>query len=389
MQLLLPYRELLDSNAQNEFSDVFRDVHSIVNRHSIPWDHDYVQCRLQNSLFAIANQLPYSSAICWEKFPASDSNVASFANALEEAAEIVNQQDQDGLDEDASIQYSPPNNNYADEVYYPPMKRRPDFMWVRLPIKRWQLLLPFNFTIFFVRLFFSSFSEFEINEQNAPNDYRQHYQVEQQLKNDEETLRTRVNDLKNRIELRRMLSEYESGALKPPIFYSDGIAEPEEADQPKGDDRVSEDIESDLSFFDELPSQDKRIVLSSQTNDFIPDIVDEIDTNYNEYPLKSLFREHQRPKYILENIGDNEFDNRNNDPNEYHRTLFKVDRPRIDESAVYTEGGLVYGPSQHVTSTQHRKRKPIIECILSTSENSVSKNQMLLQITKVSIGQTY
>lgn len=125
---LLHYREQLDSKAQNEFSDVFRDVHSLVNRHSIPWDHDYVQCRLQNSLFAIANQLPYSSAICWEKFPATDSNVASFANALEEAAEIVNQQDQDGLDEDASIQYSPPNNNYADEVYYPPMKRRPDFM---------------------------------------------------------------------------------------------------------------------------------------------------------------------------------------------------------------------------------------------------------------------
>lgn len=122
-------RELLDSNAQNEFSDVFRDVHSIINRHSLPWDHDYVQCRLQNSLFAIANQLPYSSAICWEKFPATDSNVASFANALEEAAEIVNQQDQDqGLEEDASIQYSPPNNNYADEVYYPPMKRKPDFV---------------------------------------------------------------------------------------------------------------------------------------------------------------------------------------------------------------------------------------------------------------------
>lgn len=104
-------------------------MHSIINRHSLPWDHDYVQCRLQNSLFAIANQLPYSSAICWEKFPATDSNVASFANALEEAAEIVNQQDQDqGLEEDASIQYSPPNNNYADEVYYPPMKRKPDFM---------------------------------------------------------------------------------------------------------------------------------------------------------------------------------------------------------------------------------------------------------------------
>lgn len=121
-------RELLDSDAQNEFSDVFRDVHTIVNRHSIPWDHDYVQCRLQNSLFAIANQLPYSSAICWEKFPAQVSSADAFQSALEEAAEIVDQQNQNDLDEDASIQYSPSNNNYADEIYYPPMKRRPDLV---------------------------------------------------------------------------------------------------------------------------------------------------------------------------------------------------------------------------------------------------------------------
>lgn len=208
--------------------------------------------------------------------------------------------------------------------------------------------------------FFFSISEFEIDEQNAPYDYRQHYEVEKQLKNDEETLRTRVNDLKNRIELRRMLSEYESGVLKPPIFYNDGIAEPEEIDQPKKDRRNHHGVETDMTFFEELPSHDKRLVLSSQKNDFIPDVVDEIDSSYNEYPLKSLFREHQRPKYIIENIGDDEFDDRNNDPNEYHRRLFKVNRPRIDESGVYTEGGLVYGPSDHITSTQHRKRMPII-----------------------------
>lgn len=163
--------------------------------------------------------------------------------------------------------------------------------------------------------------------------------------------------MKNRIELRRMLSEYESGVLKPPIFYNDGIAESEDIEEPKVETRSHHVAEPDeLTFFEELPSHDKRLVLSSQKNDFIPDIVDEIDTNYNEYPLKSLFREHQRPKYIVENIGEDEFDNRNNDPNEYHRRLFKINRPRIDESAVYTEGGLVYGPSDHITSTQHRKR---------------------------------
>lgn len=197
-------------------------------------------------------------------------------------------------------------------------------------------------------------SEFEIDEQNAPFDYRQHYKVKKQLKDDEEALRTRVNDLKNRIELRRMFSEYESGSLKPPIFYNDGIAEPEEFDEPQEHGQKHHDVETDLTFFEELPSHDKRLVLSSQKNDFQPDIVEEIES-YNEFPLKSLFREHQRPS-IVENIGIDEFDDRNNDPNEYHRKLFKVNRPRIDESGVYTEGGLVYGPSDHITSTQHRKR---------------------------------
>lgn len=121
------YREFLDPVAQSQFTGVFRDVHSIVNRHSIPWDHDYVQCRLQNSLFAIANKLPYSSAICWEKIPEGILDGDAFEAALQEAEQIVEKEKSD-LDEDASIQYSPPSNNYADEVYYPPMKRRPNLM---------------------------------------------------------------------------------------------------------------------------------------------------------------------------------------------------------------------------------------------------------------------
>lgn len=122
------HREFLDAAAQSEFSDVFRDVHSIVNRHSLPWDHEYVQCRLQNSLFAISQKLPYSSAICWEKIPERVTNADAFEAALEEAAQIAEQQAKDELDEDASIQYSPPDTNFADEIYYPPMKRRPDLV---------------------------------------------------------------------------------------------------------------------------------------------------------------------------------------------------------------------------------------------------------------------
>lgn len=121
-------RELLDPWAKNEFSDVFRSVNAIVDRHSLPWNHEYVQCRLQSSLFAIANKLPYSSAICWEKIPNNIYNAESFKDALQEAEMLVKEQSKDDDDEDASIRYAPPNNNYADEIYYPPMKRRPDLV---------------------------------------------------------------------------------------------------------------------------------------------------------------------------------------------------------------------------------------------------------------------
>lgn len=145
-----------------------------------------------------------------------------------------------------------------------------------------------------------------------------------------------------------MLSAYSAGSLKPPIFYKDGIAAPDDLGQ-------NDEVEAIESIFEEQPPQNKRIFLPSQHDDFQHEN-DEID-GYNDFPLKSLFREHQRPKYIVEDIGDDAFDERNNDPNEYHRRLFKANRPKVEQSAVYTEGGLVYGPNTHATSTQLRKRE--------------------------------
>lgn len=123
------HREYLDDSDQNEFSDVVRNVHAIIDRHALPWDHEYIQCRLQNSLYAITNKLPYSSEICWEKIPEHIQNIEAIESDVNEPKRIKQQQNVDkNEDEDAFIRYSPPNNNYADEVYYPPMKREPNLM---------------------------------------------------------------------------------------------------------------------------------------------------------------------------------------------------------------------------------------------------------------------
>lgn len=195
---------------------------------------------------------------------------------------------------------------------------------------------------------FVFFSELDAEEPNAPYDFRNHYET----KTDENEVKQRMNDLKNRIELRRMFSEYMAGNLKPPIYYKDGIAAPDYSDQ-------NDDVEAIESIFEQQQPQSKRIVLPSQNNENHHGF-DEYE-NYDEFPLGSLFREHQKPKYVADDdVDDDTFEPQNNDPNEYHRRLFKSNRPR-DQAAVYTEGGLVYGPSTHITSTQARKRKCIID----------------------------
>lgn len=143
-----------------------------------------------------------------------------------------------------------------------------------------------------------------------------------------------------------MLSEYMSGALQPPIFYKDDIIAPNDFNENQQND--NDYIERIL---DQSNNNNKRIVLPNQLNE--KQKPDEYD-NYDDFPLKSLFREHQRPKYIVENIDNDEFDPRNNDANIYSQRLFKAEKPKY-ESGVYTEGGLLFSPSTFDSSNQREK----------------------------------
>lgn len=93
----------------------------------MPWDHEYVQCRLQNTLYAIANRLSYSLEMCWEKMPEDVLNDRPIEFDLDGLAAIEQPQLINDAEE-AAIEYSAPNIKYADEIYYPPMKRRNGLM---------------------------------------------------------------------------------------------------------------------------------------------------------------------------------------------------------------------------------------------------------------------
>lgn len=89
-----------------------RNVHAIVDRHSLPWDHEFIQCELENSMEAITNDMPYSADVCAPLMPKEMRNIDAIEGDL-----------MDMNDDTATIHFSPPNEQYAKEAYYPPMKR--------------------------------------------------------------------------------------------------------------------------------------------------------------------------------------------------------------------------------------------------------------------------
>lgn len=98
---------------------MMRNVNAIIERNSLPWDHDYIQCELENSMYAITNKMPYSAKVCLDHLPDHLRSV----DAIE--GDLSNNMEVDNDDDEATIHFSPPDQQFAEEVYYPPMKRLP------------------------------------------------------------------------------------------------------------------------------------------------------------------------------------------------------------------------------------------------------------------------
>lgn len=71
------------------------------------WEHLFVQCRMQGALFSMRNKVPMPSNLCANLAP--DPKLAA-----------------QGQGPVAVVRFSPPSNKYADEVYYPPIKKNHD-----------------------------------------------------------------------------------------------------------------------------------------------------------------------------------------------------------------------------------------------------------------------
>lgn len=67
------------------------------------WDHMFVQCRMQGALFSMRNAVAMPPNLCANLAP--DPEILSPQSPL------------------AVVRFTPPNDDYADEVYYPPAKK--------------------------------------------------------------------------------------------------------------------------------------------------------------------------------------------------------------------------------------------------------------------------
>lgn len=234
------------------------------------WNHPFVQCRMQAALYSLRQNIPMPDNVCADEVPTRDDVIW-----LQDPSAVIN--------------FAPPNNDYADEVYVPPMK------------KGFAIEQPYSIE----QAVFGQRDRPVLNIADTNED--------------DADLESRIQDVKNRIELRKMLAEYTAGALKPPIYLKDDI------------------IDSDDAYYRDEPApadESERYPLSNEKRQHNRPELDVLES-----PLNNLFREHKVPSKYPEAIDANSpFDRSSNDPS------IIPPKKLPTEAGVYTEGGLVLVP---------------------------------------------
>lgn len=145
----------------------------------------------------------------------------------------------------------------------------------------------------------------------------------------------RMKDIKNRIELRRMLAQYEAGNLKPPIFYKDtGV---------------------DGNDYEEEPEQFVNENQNNHAEEYPPYFKRAQENQYAErrLPKVSAFRElsHERiiPKQAVKKNDAQQYSSEDTnelpvEPLKYKSSKGENSNEISPEAGVYTEGGLVFVP---------------------------------------------
>ncbi|XP_038111113.1 receptor-type tyrosine-protein phosphatase N2 isoform X1 [Culex quinquefasciatus] len=93
------FREPLDEDASRFLAIMLEDLQGA----SLGWEHPFTQCRMQGALYAMRTNSEIPRNLC--------ANLAPDPEVLGPQSPL------------AFVRFTPPNDEYADEVYYPPLKK--------------------------------------------------------------------------------------------------------------------------------------------------------------------------------------------------------------------------------------------------------------------------
>lgn len=175
--------------------------------------------------------------------------------------------------------------------------------------------------------------QFDIDEEYSPLDYRTHYNADQPSRPVAEEVDVRRKNIKERMQMHRMLQEYMSKPRNSVPLNRD-IITPNEPDYML--EELAEPVVEYDPFVRPIERAEKRKIHA--------------DIEIDDYP--SIFREHQHAKYVLET----DHPDKTPGPSKIsHRRISNTDPERF---GVYTEGGMVFPPNTVVTANQQKKSKP-------------------------------
>lgn len=93
------FREALDEEQSRFLAVMLEDLQGA----GLGWEHPFTQCRMQGALFAMRTNSEIPRSLC--------ANLAPDPEVLDPQSPL------------AFVRFTPPNDEYADEVYFPPLKK--------------------------------------------------------------------------------------------------------------------------------------------------------------------------------------------------------------------------------------------------------------------------
>ncbi|XP_058450855.1 receptor-type tyrosine-protein phosphatase-like N isoform X2 [Malaya genurostris] len=355
------FREPLDEDQSRFLAIMLEDLQGA----GLGWEHPFTQCRMQGALFAMRSNTEIPRNLC--------ANLAPDPEVLGPQSPL------------AFVRFTPPNDEYADEVYFPPLKKSsssahsPSFYPSALrTVKKSP-----NIELLAEPLvpIIPKYHHTPIVEEIEPMPYPIISPVIDQQQ--EERERSRLRELRNRAALRRMLQQLEVSNLEPQRYPSPDVTDylddvvPNEIElfnirtkQPtslneKRDHSIFKEQKADI---DEEKALKKLVEKLTPLDDPDYTFINPKTTSFREYANK-----HHIPKisnFAPENVNDpvNNKDTPNldkfynpahhhlNDLNEFPSTFREDAQYAPSEAGLYTEGGFVYVPKTGTTKGKNEAR---------------------------------